>query len=296
MTRSVAWVSLWDAMLEGGDGPDDGHGGVDPEALIDLARRALPVESDELNIQRILGYLTSAYWRYLLPERRLELAGELETLLWERTTTATRSTLAAAYFSAYRRVALTDDALSRLERVWRGDERVPGVTLAERDFTALAQGLALREVAHADTILETQRDRIDNPDRRQAFEFVMPALSTEAETRDTFFASLSDPRSRARERWVLTALSFLHHPLRASQSERYIRPSLDLLEEIQRTGDIFFPDGWLQTTLGGHQTASAAATVEEFLDDRSDLAPRLHAKVIQAADGLSRAARIVGAE
>jgi aminopeptidase N len=51
--------------------------------------------------------------------------------------------------------------------------------------------------------------------------------------------------------------------------------------------------GWLTATLDGHNTPSATATVRQFLDARPDLAPRLRGKVLQAADGLDRAARIV---
>ena len=284
LTRAIGWVSLWDSLLEGE---------VDPEALIDLAQRAVPVETDEQNVSRILGYLTSAYWRYLTPERRAALAPDIETLLWRGTAAAGSRSLAAAWFGAYRNVALSTEAVARLERIWREEAEVPGVPLAERDFTALAQGLAVRSLPGSAEILAAQRDRIDNPDRRAAFEFVMPALSAEPGTRGAFFDSLRDPANRAREPWVLTALRFLHHPLRARDSEVYLRPSLDLLEEIQRTGDIFFPLSWLQTTLDGHQTAAAATIVEQYLAERPDLAPRLRAKVLQAADGLLRAARIV---
>ena len=284
LTRSVGWVSLWDALLEGE---------VAPEALIELARRALPAETDEQNVSRILGYLTTAYWRHLTPARRAELAPDIEALLWRGTAAAGSRSLAAAWFGAYRNVALSADAVARLERIWREEEEVPGVPLAERDFTALAQSLAVRGAAGSAEILVEQRDRIDNPDRRAAFEFVMPALSAERAVRDAFFDALRDPANRAREPWVLTALRLLHHPLRARESEVYLRPGLDLLEEIQRTGDIFFPLSWLQTTLDGHQTATAAAIVEQYLADRPDLAPRLRAKALQAADGLQRAARIV---
>ena len=284
LTRAIAWVSLWELLLEGD---------VDPEGLIDLARRALVVETDEQNVSRTLGYLTSAYWRYLTPARRAELAPEIEALLWRGTTAAGSRSLAAAWFGAYRNVAVSAEAVARLERIWREEEAVPGLPLAERDFTALAQGLAVRGVPASAEILAAQRDRIENPDRRAAFEFVMPALSSERRARDAFFESLADPANRVREPWVLTGLGFLHHPLRARESEPYIRPSLDLLEEIQRTGDIFFPLRWLDATLGGHQTASAAAIVEQYLEDRPDLAPRLRAKALQAADGLLRAARIV---
>ena len=209
--------------------------------------------------------------------------------------TAGRRSLAATCFRAYRDVALTDGALARLARIWRREESVPDVPLSERDLAALAQALAVRSVPESAAILASQLDRIANADRRAAFAFAMPALSPDAEVRDAFFASLRDPANRTREPWVLTALGFLHHPLRARASERYIRPSLDLLEEIQRTGDIFFPERWLHATLGGHQSARAAVIVERFLDERGDLPPRLRAKTLQAADGLLRAARIVTA-
>ncbi|MCY4025246.1 MAG: M1 family aminopeptidase [Acidobacteria bacterium] len=284
VVRAVGWVSLWESLLEGE---------VDPEAFVELARRALPAEADEQNVTRILGYLTTAYWRHLLPERRAALAPEIEALLWERTVSAGRRSLAATCFRAYRDVALTDDALARLARIWRREETVPDVPLSERDLAALAQALAVRGVPESAAILRSQLDRIANADRRAAFAFAMPALSPDPDTRDAFFASLRDPVNRAREPWVLTALGFLHHPLRAGESERYIRPSLDLLEEIQRTGDIFFPERWLHATLGGHQSARAATIVERFLDERGDLPPRLRAKTLQAADGLLRAARIV---
>ena len=283
MTRAIAWVSLWDALLEER---------VEPEALITLAFRALPVESDELNVQRILGYLTATYWRHLVPDRRLELAGKFEDALWQRAASVDRPSLAAAYFGAYRSVVLTAEGVARLERIWREEETLPGLPLAERDFTAMAQALAVREVAGSEAILAAQRDRIENVDRRDAFAFVIPALSAEPQVRDDFFLSLADVQNRAREPWVLTALGFLHHPLRARRAEQYVRPSLDLLEEIHRTGDIFFPERWLGATLSGHQTASAAEIVAGYLADNADLAPRLRAKVLQSSDGLFRAARI----
>ena len=285
-TRAIGWVSLWEALLEGE---------VAPEALVDLAQRALVAESDEQNVSRVLGYLTAAYWRYLTPARRVALAPDIEALLWREAAAADSRSLAATWFGAYRNVALSAEAVARLERIWRGEEEVPGVPLAEPDFTALAQALAVRDVPAGTEILAAQRDRIDNPDRRAAFEFVMLALSTEQSRRDAFFDALADPANRAREAWVLTALGLLHHPLRVreAEAEAYIRPSLDLLEEIQRTGDIFFPLRWLEATLGGHQSASAAAIVMQYLAERPDLAPRLRAKVLQAADGLIRAARIV---
>ena len=83
--------------------------------------------------------------------------------------------------------------------------------------------------------------------------------------RDAFFERLHDVAFRQREAWVLEGLSYLHHPLRAAASEKYIPDSLALLREIQRTGDIFFPKRWMDATLGGHSSATAARMVARFL-------------------------------
>ena len=45
-----------------------------------------------------------------------------------------------------------------------------------------------------------------------------------------------------------------------------------MLEEIQRTGDIFFPKRWMDATLSGHSSASAARMVRTFL---AELPPEL---------------------
>ena len=47
---------------------------------------------------------------------------------------------------------------------------------------------------------------------------------------------------------------------------------------------------WISATLDGHRTPSAAKTVEEFLRRRPDYPKRLRLKILQAADGLFRAA------
>jgi aminopeptidase N len=285
--RAAGWLTVWDAMLEAR---------VPPMTVLDVALRMLETESSELMHQRVLADLGDLYWRFLAPVTRQTVAPGLETFLWSRLGQASTRSLRATYLNAYRSVALTPAALKRLERLWRGNERIPDLPLAERDLTALAEALAVREVPAWDAILRTQRDRITNPDRRARFEFVMPALSADTAVRDAFFERLRDPKNREHEPWVLSAVGYLHHPLRAEHAERYILPSLELLEEIQRTGDIFFPLGWLNATLDGHNTPAAAATVHAFLDTNPGLPARLRGKVLQAADGLERSARIVYGE
>jgi aminopeptidase N len=66
-----------------------------------------------------------------------------------------------------------------------------------------------------------------------------------------------------------------------------------MLQEIQRTGDIFFPKRWMDVTLGGHQSPSAAAIVRDFLDRLpADYPDRLRRIILSSADDLFRAAAI----
>ena len=92
---------------------------------------------------------------------------------------------------------------------------------------------------------------------------------------------------------MLDALANLHHPDRRAQSLAYLPATLDLLEEIQVTGDIFFPARWLVTSFSAHNTAAAVEVAEKYLSARPDLNPQLRMKVLQAIDLTERAARLL---
>ena len=188
----------------------------------------------------------------------------------------------------------TREGVEFLERVWRQRTAVPGLTFAETDYTAMALELAVRDVPGAQTILTEQLGRITNPDRKARLAFIIPALSGDEAMRDRFFASLADPANRRHEPWVIDAMAYLSHPLRAARAERYIRPSLDLLPEIQRTGDIFFPTRWTDAALSGHNSPAAAQIVRDFLEGQKNFPPRLRQTIEQEADTLFRASEIVG--
>jgi aminopeptidase N len=281
LTRGSAWVTLWDSML---------IGDVKPAAFLDLAIAALRVETNELNVNRLLGYVREAYWRHTAPAARRPLARRLEPVLRAGLTAAPTASLKSVWFSALRDVADTPATIMWLTRVWKQEEKVPGLTLAELDYIRLAQDLAVRNGAGARTILDQQYERIQNPDRKAQFEFVRPAISGDAKERDAWFTALVDPANRRREPWVLEGLRYLHHPLRAEASEKYLEASLLLVREIQRTGDIFFPKRWMDATLGGYQSASAAATVREFVERLPpDYPERLRRIILSSADDLFRA-------
>jgi aminopeptidase N len=284
LTRGAALVTLWEEMLDGR---------VPAQAVFAAILAALPRETDELTVQRLLAYADQAFWKFLPSGEREARAPGLERMLRSGLARAATPGLKSAWFNALRSTARGPDTIAWLERVWRRTESVPGLTLAEPDYMTLALELAVRQVPAWQEVLDTQLARIENPDRKAQFEFVRPALSADAAVRDAFFAGLADPANRRREAWVLQAVSYLHHPLRAAESEKYIPVSLELLRELQRTGDIFFPKRWTDATLGGHRSPSAAHMVNVFLENvPKDYPDRLRRIVLSSADGLFRASRV----
>ena len=281
LTRGSALVTLWE-LFE--------HGDVSPGDWMALTLRLLARENDEQLVARELGYAHTVFWRFLDADARARLADRLETLVRQRLDSSASRTAKAAWFQGLTRVATTSATLAWLQQVWRREATIEGLPLAEPDEITLAQELAVRGVDGWASMLDVQEARITNPDRKQRFAFVRPALDADPAVRDRFFAGLSDVANRRREPWVLEALGYLHHPVRAERAERYVQPSLELLEEIRRTGDIFFPRRWLDATLSGHRSRAVAETVHGFLAARPAYPPRLRRIVLQVADELYLAA------
>jgi aminopeptidase N len=65
-----------------------------------------------------------------------------------------------------------------------------------------------------------------------------------------------------------------------------------MLEEIQITGDIFFPIGWLGSSFSGHSNMEAFNMADKFLKDRPDYPEHLRLKVLQNTDQIKRAAEV----
>jgi aminopeptidase N len=284
VTRGAVWVTLWEEML---------GGRILPQALMGLALDVLAEENTEQVVQLLLNGVDSLFWRYLSALEMEAVAPRLERVLRDGIGRSESSGLKSAYFSAFYSVVTQADGVDFLDRVWSREETIEGLPLSETDETTMAEELALRSHPQASEILAQQLNRIENPDRRERFQFVISALSTDPEERAAFFTRIGDPSNRGREPWVLGGLSFLNHPLRAGESVEQIRPALEELLEVRDTGDIFFPRAWLSALLSGHNSLRVAAIIREFLaEQEEDYPPRLRQIILQAADPLFRAVAI----
>lgn len=161
--------------------------------------------------------------------------------------------------------------------------------LSEYDYMTLAYELAMRMPERCGEIISTQRSRIGNSDRQRQFDFISRAVVPDTLLLDALFDSLMEPENRRIEPWSATTLSYLNHPLQSERAVKYIRPALEELQEIQRTGDIFFPRNWVGALLGDYRSTEAKEVLNSFLNDNPNYPPLLKNKILQAAYMLQRA-------
>jgi aminopeptidase N len=285
LRKGVLLIDLYENMLEQKE--------IESLEMIRSLAALIPAEENQLILNLALGRLGTIYWSFLTDDQQAGEQAGIEEMLWAGVTDPDHGgSLKRIFFNSYRNIAMSEEALERLYRIWSGDSQVEGLTLSETDFITLASELSVKLPGRFEHIAGTQLEKITNPDRRREFEFIKPALSNNREERDLFFNSLMDVRNRSTESWVRTALRYLHHPLRVDESEQYLRASLEILEELQVTGDIFFPSQWLNLTLQNYSTDSAVETVRTFLDERPDYNEQLRMRILQASDDLFRANRL----
>ena len=77
--------------------------------------------------------------------------------------------------------------------------------------------------------------------------------------------------------------------MRQKEAIGYIYPALEKLEEVQHTGDIFFPGNWCRRLLGNHRSAAARKELDRYLAANPSIKPLLLNKILNGAYRLIRA-------
>ncbi len=239
-------------------------------------------EQNPLLFSMALGYIGNCQ-RIFEPDK---VTTEKE--LWKIVTTSKIPQYKLQAFRSYLSIADSPESIQRLYRIWKDEKAPVDCKLSESDYINLSFNLAIHLPDQANEILALQYSRIKNSDRRQEYAFVAPSVSPDKEVRDSVFSSLLIAENRRVEPWASTALSYLNHRLRQKEAIEYIRPGLDVLQEVQRTGDIFFPTNWLRSLLSAHTSKEAKLEIDKFFQDYSDYPRMLQGKVLQQSDHLYR--------
>lgn len=255
------------------------HGELDRRSFVQWGTSEILQEPNPLVLSSLISYVVSE------SSRLDEPAGEFLSCLRALAADGSRShELRLLAFRQYYRNAADEEHLDEIHAIWKDKKPYPGLVLGENDYTDMSYYLMMEEPDAAGDIYALQRSRITNPDRLETFEFVSRAASPDADVRHELFESLlASPEHRRPESRVLSAMSFLCHRSRAEEALQYIEPALEILPEIQATGDIFFPKSWCRTLLAAqHDNPEAQAIVDAFLASHTDLHPLLVNKILQS--------------
>jgi len=147
----------------------------------------------------------------------------------------------------------------------------------------MAYRLAILRPSEWQQILSTERARLSSDLLRQEFDYVSRACTPDAKEQQRLFDDLLKPENRQHEPWALQLLSLLNADVREPESNRYITASLDALEQLQQSSDIFFTSNWLHALLANHKSSDARQQVQQFLQQHPDYKPQLRNKILEAA-------------
>ena len=279
VARGYSYINVYENML---------NGTINPSAAIQLFSKGLNTEKNELLINLISRYTTSVFWKYLTEEQRAFYQDKITDDIWSKLHEDLPASIKKTLYSTYVSMGYTNTSLENLFKIWSKELTIKNLKLNDDDYTELAMDLALYNHPKNEQILKTAEEAITNTDKLNRFKFLLPSISNNYETKKEFFESLKQEKNRAKESWVTNAMNNLNHPLHQKESLQYLRTSLDLLDEIQKTGDIFFPKRWLSSTIGNYTSLEAYEILQAYLDTNPKLKPSLKSKVLQASDDLRR--------
>ena len=248
------------------------HRLITDKEWINALMNGLKTEKNALIASTLCGYLSGPMQK--LKDEKLE-----ETIwLWTE-----KHPIASCRLQLIRCLISNASAPQSIDKLYQLWEKQSHPMLNERDYMTMAYELALYNPEKYENILTTQRNRITNPDRLRQFDFISQAVTPDTLQMDAFFQSLLKAENRRIEPWAASALAYLNHPLREKYAVKYIRPGLEVLQEVQRTGDIFFPKNWVSALLRNHKSKEAYQEVQAFFKAHPGYSPLLTNKILQAA-------------
>lgn len=241
----------------------------------------LIIEKNPLIFSRLLGYISSSAQKYLLPS-------EVEKCLMDILVQDPDRQRKMQVLRVLAEISVSPEITGYIFKMWENPDNQKLVNLGERDLMRLSYELAVRDAGQWQYIYQKQYSRLKSDLRRGEFKYIYPSTSPISSVRDSVFNSLKNAQNRGVEPWTATSLALLNHHSRRDESIKYIIPALEILEEIQKTGDIFFPKDWLRSLLGSHNSPAARDMVERFLIDKPGLNPMLVSKIRQQSHHLYR--------
>ena len=284
VARAYSYINLYENVLSGN---------IHPLSAFEVLVEGISMEKEELILNNMVGELSSIFWNFTPLEERDKLGVKLEDLLVKRLKAPDLpASLKKTLFNFLEGIAYSEKGKALLHRIWSKSLSFENLNLNEEDYTGLACTLSVFNHPDSEAILKKAMEAISNPDRKERIQFLLPSLSNNEKERDDFMVSLANAKNREKESWVLSALYNIHHPLRQESAKKHLKMCLSLVEEIQKTGDIFFPSAWLEASIGNYTSEYAYSALEQFLNEHPKFPLVLKNKLLQATDNIYRAKMI----
>ncbi|MFC5044746.1 M1 family metallopeptidase [Aquimarina hainanensis] len=283
VSRGASYINMYEAVLSGT---------IDAAKAIQFFIKALHQEKEPLLIRILTGNIRSLFWKYLPVSQQAKVVELIEPTVYRLLQSNIGSAIKKPLFGLYSAIAYTPAGKDRLYKIWNKEVVIDQLLLNKDDITNLAMQLAVFEHEKQEIILQKTQEGLKNPDKKKRFTFLLPALSSDVQVRDAFFESFKEVSNREKESWVQTAVRLIHHPLRQEEAVKHLDVSLSLVEEIQQTGDIFFPKSWLNNTIGQYSSEAAYKKLSHFLQSKPEFSPVLKNKLLQATDALYRVQKL----
>jgi aminopeptidase N len=283
VSRGYQYINLYENML---------NGVVNPVETYQVYIAAIQTEKNELILNYLSDRVLKIFWTFLTDTQQTQVQKKTENAVFKLLESNAPKNIKKTLFGLYESLAISPEGTANLYSIWSQNKTFKNLFLNEDDFTTLAMKLAVYKHPEASAILIEQEVRITNKDRLARFKWLLPSLSFDEIVRDNFMQSLFKKENREKEAWVEKALQNMHHPLRHSYSIKKLKACLQALNEIQLTGDIFFPKRWLANSVGNYSSKEASKILNTFLADNPNYNPILKKKLLQTTDNLLRAQTI----
>ncbi len=221
-----------------------------------------------------------SYLNELLNENPTEDRISAEKLLFETYRAHPIQSFRQKLLRGLSRNCISPQITDSIYAIW---EKADEPLLNERDYMRMAYHLMINKPNRRLYIEETQLKRLSSEDRQKEFEFISQGCTPDTLQQRIIFESLLQAENRKVEPYAAELLALLADADRGQHVEQYVAPGLEIIEEIQRTGDIFFPLDWCESLLYGQRSKAAADAVVRFLDTHPTLSDNLRGKIQQAA-------------
>ncbi|KXX70689.1 hypothetical protein AVL50_07690 [Flammeovirga sp. SJP92] len=274
--KAIAYSTLWENFL---------NDNLYLDGYINFIWERMILEENLLLKKQLSGQFNELYWYYITAQERINISEAYFHFLQNQIEKTENKALQAFYFNVIKLFEHQPNQLPYLNTFLTTKNTTP--RLNDRERISLFMKLRLEKHHQSEASLNKVNKLLSSTYYKDYLAYIAPATSNDEIEKDAFFEGLKEAKNRANEPWVEAALSLLNHPLNAETSLKYIRPTLGLLPEVQKTGDIFFPYNYLKSSIAKRKEQQAIDWVNSYLE-KNNIDVKLKNKVLQNLDPVLR--------